>query len=62
MGFFEAITQVRALRAEGIDARAVECVRWDGKRYCVVFRNASELEAFREFNRDWDIKITELKG
>jgi len=62
MNFDQANQQVRALRAEGFDAVAAECLPWNGNRYCVVFKTRRELEQFRNFNKDWDIKITELVG
>ena len=64
MNFDQANQQVRALRAEGVDAVAVECIPWgeNAKRYCLVFKSRRELQQFRDFNKDWGIKITELAG
>ena len=62
MNFDEANQQVRTLRAEGVDAVAVETVTWNGERECLVFKSRRELQQFRDFNKDWGIKITELAG
>jgi hypothetical protein len=60
MKFFEALDERRRLQAEGYNAVAVECIRWDGGRNCVVFKDEQEEKSFRQFNKDWDIKINRL--
>lgn len=68
MGFFVAIEEVKRMRREGYPgACMVECIpgmrtgapRF-AERYSIAFKNAAELAAFRTFNRNWDIGITEI--
>lgn len=57
MTFFEAHDEKVAL---GINAVHAEVTDWNGNRTQVVFRSAAELEAYREFHREWAVTINEI--
>ena len=57
---WEAVKERNSLRAQGVNAIAVECVRWDAKRFSIVFKNEGELANFIAFNAQWGIEINRL--
>jgi len=64
MTMFYGLKQRDALRAEGYHSATLVEVVPNGKlseKHCIIFKNAEELECFRDFNKDWDIQINIIR-
>lgn len=64
MTMFEGLKKRDALRREGFHgAVLVEAVP-NGKleeKMCIIFKTAEELDGFRDFNKDWDLRINIIR-